>query len=100
MATETLEKIKKNIIVKVKKFDDEILLREIENTLENLEKRPNKKQLEKLKELGKPMRKKTDINEIIKEQNWKGVDREEFDRLIKDMNIQEPLEQLIADIGR
>ncbi len=100
MATETLESRKINLIVKITKLDDETALRELENTVEIVESRQTEKKLEILRKLARPIREKTDIEQIKKEQNWNGVDREEFDRLIKEMDIQEPLEQLLADIGK
>lgn len=48
-----------------------------------------------LKKLTKPMRKTTDIEQIIKEQNWKPVDMEEWRRLVKELDIQESAEDLV-----
>jgi hypothetical protein len=100
MATQTLDSLKINLIVEITNLDDETILYQIAKIIDKEKKQPTERQLELLKKLSKPMRKKTDINEIKKEQNWKGIDREKFDRLVKELNIQEPLEQLIADIGR
>ncbi len=100
MATQTLDSLKINLIVEITHLDDEVVLHRIAKVIDEEKKQPTERQLELLKKLAKPIRKKTDINEIKKEQNWKGVDREKFDRLVKELNIQEPLEQLIADIGR
>lgn len=88
MATETLERRKTNLISKIKKIADETALREIENTVEIVESRPTEKQLKMLEKLAKPIREKTDIEQIIKEQNWTGVDRERFNEIIKKFNWQ------------
>lgn len=100
MATQTLDSIKIDLIVQITKLDDEESVRQVKDFVEHLEKRPTEKQLEMLKKLAKPMRKKLDLEELKREQNWKPINREEFDRLVKEIDIQEPLEQLIADIGK
>jgi hydroxylamine reductase (hybrid-cluster protein) len=100
MNTENLDSIKIDLIVHITKLNDEDLARQIKDFVEDLEKRPTEKQSEMLKKMAKPMRKKLDIEELKREQNWKPIDRDEFDRLIKEIDIQEPLEQLIADIGK
>jgi negative regulator of sigma E activity len=100
MNTEILEAKKQNLLVRISKLDREEAVLQVEKVVDLVEKYPTEKQLETLKKLAKPMRKKTDINELIKEQNWKPINREEFDKMIKEIDIQEPLEQLIADIGK
>lgn len=100
MNTQTLDSLKIDLIVEITHLDDEISLRRLRENIQEIKKQPTEKQLEMLEKLAKPIRKKTDIDELIKEQNWKGVNREKFDRLVKEMDIKEPLEQLIADIGK
>lgn len=39
---------------------------------------------------------KLDLEAIKKKQNYQGFNRVEFDRLISEMNIQEPIEELLA----
>ena len=52
---------------------------------------------EENQKLAKPMRKTLDIEAIKREQGWKGYhDTEKMDRLIKKMDIQEPIEELLA----
>ncbi len=52
---------------------------------------------EEKKLLAKPMRKTLDVEAIKREQGWKGYhDKEKMDRLIKEMDIQEPIEELLA----
>ena len=100
MNTQTLDSLKINLIVEITHLDDEISLRQIDKTIKEIKKRPTEKQLEMLKKLAKPIRKKLDLEELKREQNWKPIDRQEFDRLVKELDIQEPVEQLIADIGK
>lgn len=100
MNTEVLDSLKINLIVEITHLDDEAALRRIESTISEIKKRPSEKQLEMLQKVAKPMQKKLDLEELKHEQNWKPVNREKFDRLVKEIGIQEPLEQLIADIGK
>jgi hypothetical protein len=44
----------------------------------------------------KPMRKKTDLEQLKKEQNWKPIDRTEWDEMVKSIHIEEPTEELLA----
>ena len=100
MSSQTLDSLKVNLIVEITHLDDEKSLRKIKTAIDEVKNRPTREQLELLEKLAKPMREKTDIDELIKEQNWKPVNREEFDKLVKELDIQEPIEQLIADIGK
>jgi hypothetical protein len=40
------------------------------------------------------------VEEMKREQNWKPIDREEWDRLVKDLDIQEPIEELLAPLTK
>ncbi len=100
MNTQTLSERKINLIVHITKLDKEDAVRKIEETVESLEPHPTAKQLKMLEKLAKPMRKKLDIEELKREQNWKPIDRKKFDKLVKEIDIQEPIEQLIDDIGK
>lgn len=51
-----------------------------------------------LMEIIKPMREKSDIEQLKKEQNYQGFNKEEVDRLIKEIDIQEPIEELLEMI--
>jgi hypothetical protein len=98
MTTQTLEILKQNLNFRITKIDKEESLRQIEKVIDLVEHSPNKKQSELLKKLAKPMRKKLDLKELKREQNWKPINRKEFDRLVMELDIQEPLEQLLEDI--
>ncbi|CAN5579676.1 hypothetical protein BH20ACI4_BH20ACI4_08910 [soil metagenome] len=100
MNTETLNERKINLIVRITKLDREDAVRKIEETVDIIEKQPTEKQLEMLEKLAKPIREKLDIEELKREQNWKPINREKFDKLVREIDIQEPLEQLISDIGK
>ena len=51
-----------------------------------------------LQKLAKPMRKRLNIEALIKEQGFKGVDRKKFDALVAEIDVQEPIEELLAAI--
>ena len=48
-----------------------------------------------LMEIVKPMREELDIEQLKLEQNYKGFNKEEVDQLIKEIDIQEPIEDLL-----
>ena len=43
----------------------------------------------------KPAKKTITLEELIKEQNYTGIDKVKMDKLIQEMDIQEPLEDLL-----
>lgn len=51
-----------------------------------------------IKHLIKPTKAKLDIDQLIKEQNYKGADKKVIDTLIDDMKIEEPIEDLLKMI--
>jgi len=51
-----------------------------------------------LRKLAKPMRKHLKVEELVKEQGFKGVDRKKFDALIAAIDVQELIEELLAAI--
>jgi hypothetical protein len=46
----------------------------------------------------RPIREDISIDDLIKEQNWKPIDEDEMDAIIKKMDIQEPIELLMAQL--
>jgi len=46
----------------------------------------------------KPIRDHQSIEDMVREQNYKGFDREAFDRSIKEMDVQEPIEELLKSL--
>jgi len=48
-----------------------------------------------LNRLEKPIRKRIDVEEIKREQNFKPINKEAFFKRIEELNIEEPLEKLI-----
>lgn len=46
----------------------------------------------------KPIREHQSVEEMIQEQHYKGFDREAFERSIKEMDVQEPIEELLKSL--
>ena len=89
----TLEARKLELITGIASLDSETSLAHLEIYFKKL---TGKEDL--LKKLAKPIRKKMDLETIKKEQNHKKFDRKKFDQLVSELNIQEPIEELIAMI--
>jgi len=51
-----------------------------------------------IKKFSKPMRKRIDIEELKREQNFKPINKEVFFKKIEELNIEEPLEDLLRMI--
>ncbi len=98
MNTETLNDRKINLIVEITHLDNEESVRQIEDAVGKVKKRPTEKQLDMLKKLAKPIRKKIDLEELKREQNWKPSTKEEISELIKKIDFQTPLDELIKEL--
>lgn len=44
----------------------------------------------------KGIKKTISVEELKKEQNFKGIDRTEFDKLVEDLDVKESIEELLA----
>jgi len=95
MNTETLSDRKINLIVRISNLDKESVS-EVENIVARIESKSTVTQREMLKKLAKPTRKKLDLDELKREQNWKPINREEVDKLIKDFDWQISEEEFIV----
>jgi soluble cytochrome b562 len=47
-------------------------------------------------QITKPKRENLTVEDLIKEQNYKGFDRKGFDKLVAELAVQEPIEALLA----
>lgn len=52
-----------------------------------------------LKSLNRPIKKTLDLDALKNAKNYKGVNRQRFNRLVKEMNITEPIELLLAQLS-
>jgi signal recognition particle GTPase len=86
----TVETKKYKLIEKITSLQDE----EVLNKLELLLKEYSSGNAI-LMEIVKPMREELDIEKLKLEQNYKGFNKEEVDQLIKEIDIQEPIEDLL-----
>ncbi|HRI58897.1 MAG TPA: hypothetical protein PK228_04220 [Saprospiraceae bacterium] len=86
---------KYHIIQLVTAIEDEKALARIQEDLEEIQRRENL-----LAKITKPMKKTLDVEEMKREQNWKPVDMEELDKIIKEMDIQEPIELLLSQLTK
>ena len=90
----TTEAIKLDLIRQITSLNDVATLSQLEKVLKTSD--TNNDTI--LKNLAKPRRKKLDIEVLKKEQNFTSFDRVKFNALIKELEIQEPIEQLLAMI--
>lgn len=89
----TIEARKYHLIEGIMKVSDEGIISKLEQILGEFNEAS-----ESIKHLIKPMRKKLDIDELIAEQGFTGVNKEKVDHLIEEMAIEEPIENLLEMI--
>jgi hypothetical protein len=102
MEKQTLTEEKKELVFHIKKLENQEFISQIKNlVVEHLNQRPTQKQLKKLRELSTTIKEKTDLDEIIREQNWKPSTQEEIDEIIKGFDWEisdEEFIELLKDI--
>lgn len=86
-----IEVRKHKIIKKLKKLDNENSILKIENFINTLN--PN---LNTQNEIFKPIRKTICVEDMKIEQSYSGIERNYFDDLIQEIDLREPIEQLLA----
>jgi len=85
-----VENRKKRIVTKIDQVKDDLTLRKIEIVLNKL--------FESIYSKGsviKPLRANISVDEMVKEQNFSGIERDDFDKLIDELDIKEPLADLL-----
>jgi hypothetical protein len=50
--------------------------------------------------IAKPIKEKFDFDEIVREQGYKGPNRERFAQIVKELDIQEPIDDLLATLTK
>jgi hypothetical protein len=88
---------KYDLIDKIVHLQNNYVLEEIETLLRVVDKQVIADNA--LKNIFKPIKKKIDLEDIKREKGYKGVNRKRFDRLIKELNITEPLQDLLAQLN-
>lgn len=95
---QTLSDQKIDLMVEISKLKKKESVQRVSELVRHLEKSPTKKQLEMIEKLAKPIKKKLDLEEIIREQNWKPSTKEEIDEIVKgfdwDISDEEFIEEL------
>lgn len=86
-----MESKKYRLIERITDIQSEQVLHKIEQVLNDLA-----TERDIISELHQSIAEKLDLAALIQEKNYHGVDRVEFDRLIQEMDIQEPVEELLA----
>lgn len=92
LMTKHIDKKKLQIIEDINSIASEEHLDKIASYLSRL------KYIEENKDIFKGIRDSVTIEELAREQDYKGIDKEEFDKLVKELNIQEPIEDLLAQL--
>lgn len=95
MTNSSIDALKISLINRISALSNEEMLRELEQILMP---RESANPSDILYRIARPMPKKLDIDALILKQHFKGVNRAKFDQLIQKINIQEPLEQLLAAV--
>lgn len=88
----TIEGKKLYLIRKIMEISDESVIDQLD---ELIGKQPEEDKDWILWQLNKPIKEKLDLEEIKREQNFEEVDKEEIAALIKEADIQEPIEELL-----
>ncbi len=88
----SLETRKYNIITQITALNNELAIRELEGFIQNIT-----AQLF-YPDVLKPMKEDLLISEMVNQQQYKGVNRSKFDTIIQDIDIKEPINELIAII--
>lgn len=89
----TVETKKYKLIEKITSLEDEEVLNKLALVLDEYARGHLV-----LMEIIKPIRDKLDVEQLKKEQNYQGFDKEEVNRLIKEIDLQEPIEDLLEMI--
>jgi hypothetical protein len=89
---------KLKLIEEIMKLKKEQSLRRIEQEIKSLSaaERELEEQTGKLKDLIKPIKKSISIDDMIKEQNYKPIKSDDFYSKVSNLNIEEPLEELLS----
>jgi hypothetical protein len=87
------EKRKRIIISKIQQVKDELLLQQIEADLTR-----TIEISDALNTVIKPLRPNINVDEMVEEQNYSGINRADFDKLINELDIQEDLVELLKTV--
>ena len=80
----------------VENYDRDAHLKSIQEKYHNKNGNPQKQPTDKFWSAVKPIRQSVTIEELIKEQNYTPITAEEFYKEVAELNIEEPLDELLA----
>lgn len=87
----TIETLKKEILTQIVSIQNEAVLKRVKEILDSIS-----KENDLLYRIVKPVRKNITVEDLIREQNYKGFDRAAFDKLTAELGIEDPIEELLA----
>jgi hypothetical protein len=90
---QTLDNRKKQLIEQIEKLDNEAFIQEIEKKMLQFQQEPIWKAI-------KPLQKTISIEEMIAQQNYKPISKSAFFQKTAEIGIEEPLEELLAMLGK
>ena len=91
--TKNLDSIKFSIIKEIMEIDEETVLTRIKEDISSI--RSKNSLLEKVTQ---PTRTSVSLDDMKKEQNYSPIQKEEFFKLVEEIDIEEPLEDLLSQL--
>ena len=88
-----IEELKNEIWIEIAKTNDAAILQIIKEMLQKVS-----SENDLFNRIVKPIRKTITVEDMIREQNYKGFDKAKVDALIKEMDIQDPIEELLNEL--
>jgi hypothetical protein len=89
--------LRKKIIAQVKLMKD-VELKNLEKMLDASQAKAAENAL--IAKFATPIKEKIDLEELIIAQNYMGPDKIRFEKLVKELDIQEPIESLLAMLSK
>ena len=86
----TVQSRKYKLLQRIEAVEDESMIHHLEDVLDQL-----LAEDKALAALATPMRERLDIDELIREQNYKHPTKEELNEIMQEADIQEPIEDLL-----
>lgn len=96
--TENLVNRKYRIIEEIIKIDDESVLSDFESQMSKFLKQSSSSEL--WSRITTPMRKTITVSELIEEQNYKPIRKDEFFKKTEEIAIEEDIAELLQQIGK
>ena len=88
--TKDLDSRKYKLIQEIMKLDNEEALSKLEEEVESIQ------QEEVFWTAIKPLRKSITLEQMIKEQNYKPIEKDEFFKMVDELEIEESIEELLS----